>query len=127
MHKRKSKALLVTAFALAMGVTGCASAGGGGGSGGGGPNRITLAELEGLEQFDAYATIQRLRPRWLQSRGGGDPVVHVDGARRMGGLGELRGIRAADIQQMEYLSANDASTRFGTGYQGGAILVTTKR
>jgi len=36
-------------------------------------------------------------------------------------------VRAADIQEMRYLNAADATTRFGTNYVSGVILVTTKR
>ena len=127
MRAMKSKRMILTAFALAFGLAGCASAGGGGGSG---PrssgNRIVLADLEGHEQLDAYQAIQRLRPQWLRSRGSGSPVLYVDGTRR-GGMDELRSIRVADIQQLEYMSSSDASVRFGTGHQAGAILVNTRR
>jgi hypothetical protein len=31
-----------------------------------------------------------------------------------------------EISQIEYMSASDASNRFGTGHTGGAILVTSR-
>ena len=128
MHATKSKRMILGAFALAMGFAGCASAGGGSGTGGSSsPNRIVAADLAGLEQYDVYQAIQRLRPRWLQTRGTDNPEIYVDGARRGGGMDELRSMRSADVQQMEFMSATDASTRFGTGHTGGAILITTKR
>jgi hypothetical protein len=45
----------------------------------------------------------------------------------MGGAENLDALRAADIQDMRYLNAADATTRFGTNYVSGVILVTTKR
>ena len=128
MYTTNSKRATLLAFALAIGLAGCASTGGTGESGPRStPNRLVAADMQGLEQMDALQVIQRLRPRWLQTRSGDSPVVYVDGARRGSGLGDLRGLRSADIQQMEYMSANDASTRFGTGHTGGAIMVTTRR
>jgi hypothetical protein len=54
------------------------------------------------------------------------PVVYVDG-RLFGGMRELHQIRASDVAIMRFLSAPDATTRFGTGHEGGAILIETKR
>jgi len=49
----------------------------------------------------------------------------VDGARR-GSLGDLQSILSTEIQEMQYLSAGDATNRFGTGHTGGAILVNIR-
>lgn len=126
MRSYLPKRLLITTFALALGLQGCAS-GGSGGSSAGSRNHIVQEELENLSQFDAYQAIQRLRPAWLRSRGGSEPTIFLDGNRQGGGLNVLRSMRVADIQEMEYLRARDATTRFGTNMDGGAILVTTKR
>jgi hypothetical protein len=128
MRSQRSRNILTAfALALALGSTGCASAGGAAGAGGGGPNLIVEEELAPLQQLDAYQAIQRLRSRWLVSRGGSSPTLFVNGARRGGGLGDLRTLRAADVAEMQFLSASDATTRFGTNMDGGAILVTLKR
>jgi len=128
MRAFKSKRLVLAAFALTIGLAGCASAGGGGGGGGGGsPSRLRAVDLEPVIQLDAFQAIQRLRARWLQSRSGTFAKVYVDGAERPGGLDSLNGMPVADISDMRYLSANEATTRFGTGNSGGAILITTKR
>ena len=42
-----------------------------------------------------------------------------------GGVEELRSIRAEHVVEIRYMSASEATTRFGTGYTGGLILVTT--
>lgn len=89
--------------------------------------RIVEAELEPLLQISAYEAIQRLRARWLQSRTGQPPAVHLDGNLQSGGMERLRSLRAFEIQELEYMSPADATTRYGTGYPNGLILVTTKR
>ena len=127
MRSPRSRNLILTTFALALGLTGCATAGGASGGGGGGPNRIVQEELAPLQQLDAYQAVQRLRSRWLTSRGGSQPALFVNGSRRGGGLSDLRSIRAADVAEMEFMSASDATTRFGTNMDGGAILVTLRR
>ncbi len=127
MRVLQTRNLLVLAFGLAVGLAGCASGGGSGGSRGGGPNRLTASDLEPVQQLDAYQAIQRLRPRWLRTRGGNYAAVFVDGTERPGGLDVLRSIRVAEVEEMRYMSSTDATTRYGTGYDGGVILITTKR
>jgi len=114
------------AFALALGLAGCASGGGGARPAGARSDRIVQAELTPLGQLDALQVVQRLRPNWLRQRGGvSEPLVlYVDGTRR-GGADDLRFIRADEVEQMDYMSPSDATTRFGTGHTGGAILVQT--
>ena len=67
-------------------MAGCASGGGGTARPAGATtNRIVKAELDPLGTINAYMAIERLRPRWLQSRagaGGDPPVLYVDGSRR---------------------------------------------
>jgi hypothetical protein len=54
------------------------------------------------------------------------PRVYVDGTPLGEGLGVLRQMRPDDVLEIHYLSAADATQRFGTGNSGGAILVQTK-
>ena len=97
------------------------------------PNVITVAELEGHHGVSARRAIERLRPRFLRVRGPSSVtnpaadrvVVYVDQAR-MGGVDILDQIPAQDIQEIRYLSAADATSRYGTGHSAGAILITTK-
>jgi hypothetical protein len=90
---------------------------------------------------NAYDLIRSLRPTWFTTRGvasgnlSGDGMggitdnagiaVYVDGVK-MGGTDELRTIEADRIQEMRYLSASDATTKYGTGHTAGAIEVTTR-
>jgi len=120
---------IVAAFVFSLGLSACASSGGGTDGIRRNPNRIVRAELEQHETLSAYQAIERLRNRWFIGRGAGtpQPAVFVGGGRRMAGLDELRGLLASSVEQIEYLSAADATTRFGTGYDGGAIMVTMRR
>ena len=121
-----SRRAFIASFALTVGLAGCASSGGGGG-GGGSSTRLTQAELADVAQLDAFQAIQRLRSQWLRSRGGNAPQVVSDGMRQQDGIESLRRFRVSDVEEMRYMSATEATNRFGTGYDGGAILVTTKR
>lgn len=113
-------------LALALGLAGCASTGTGGSSRGS-ANLITMEEIEPVANLSAYEAVQRLRPRWLQLRGGTDvpPVVFLDGSN-MGGPDVLRSIQASTVRQMLFRSGSDATTRYGTGFGGGTIEVTTR-
>lgn len=111
-------------------LVGCAS-----GSGSdSGPNRsrdvITEAELAEQPSGTAHDAVSRLRPGWLRSRGrtiGQEslPRVFVDG-RDFGPLATLSQFRIENISEIRFISARDATTRYGTGYPGGIISITTK-
>jgi len=123
---------VVAAFTLVAGA-GCATAGYSGGSGGGGRNLIAPEELEesNLRTLSAYEVVQRLRPRWLRPRSAGtagqvEPAVFLNGAS-YGDLAALEAIRAADVAQIRYIEARDATNQFGTGFPGGIIDVETGR
>jgi hypothetical protein len=128
MRAYTSRRNTVFALALAAGLAGCASGGGGGASrpAGSSSTRIVRAELVPLGQMSAYQAIERLRPRWLQSRSGDTVVLYVDGSRRSN-VRDLESMSIMDLEQMEYMASSDATTRYGTGHAAGAILVTTRR
>ena len=128
MRRAHSTLLLVLVFA------GCGGAGGR--TGGGGPNLINNEELRSVdsEGLSLYQAIQRFRPQWLSSRGTSSfgagaqetvPRVIVDNVP-FGEIDELRRIDASDVMEASYLGGSDATTRFGTGYPGGAIVVRTR-
>jgi hypothetical protein len=105
-------------------------------------NVITAEEITHSSASNAYDLIKTLRPQWFRARGistgmpdpsgggvsdpGGGIIVYVDGAR-VGGVDELENYGAERIQELRYLSATDATTKYGTGHTQGAIEVTTKR
>lgn len=98
----------------------------------GGGNLITRAELEAVPSSSAFDAVQRLRPHWLSRPRApsfqlDNPVmVYVD-RNQFGALESLRGLSTEQIEQMEFVSARDATTRYGTGHASGVIEVTTRK
>ena len=93
---------------------------------------INAAELDTVEELNAYEAVQRLRPNWLRTRGRVSMAsqqgiqLYIDGIHR-GYVSELVSIRANAVGQMRFLSAREATARFGTNHVDGAVLVTMKR
>jgi len=54
------------------------------------------------------------------------PVIYIDEIKREG-VNDLRSLRPADIFEMRLLTGNQASGRYGSGHENGAILVKTVR
>ena len=95
---------------------------------------ITRAEIGDRGSLDLYTVVQQLRPSWLQNRGQATPVggvrvvrVAIDGRLQAGSAEVLRSLRGAEVQELRYLSGQDAQTRFGMDTEGGVIVVTTDR
>jgi len=99
---------------------------------------ITAAEIaeRAADASNALQIVQKLRPQMLASRGrfsptdssqaGTLPRVVVDGVA-YGTIENLANVNAVSVAEIRYISATDATTRFGTGYVGGAIIVMTKK
>lgn len=118
---------LLTLLLAAATLAACATGGSGNDDGPrGSRDHIVRAELESLSQLNAFQAVERLRPNWLRSRVGRTPEAIIDGSPSSS-LGVLRSIRATDVEEMRFLSASDATTRYGTGYDGGAIVVNMLR
>lgn len=86
-------------------------------------------EIAAIPVQNAYEAVQRLRPGFLRARSTASrttayPVVYVDGLRR-GSPEVLRFIPAAEVAQVRYLSAVDATTRYGMNVEAGVIEVTS--
>lgn len=129
------RGLPVILLAALLGTFGCASSGtGDGGSTGGSRNLIVHEELTdpAIAPLSALEAVERLRPRWLRSRGAASgagqtlPVVYMNGSR-YGELHTLRSIPVSDIEEIRFINARDATTRFGTGVAGGVIAVESRR
>jgi hypothetical protein len=118
-----------TVLLLVLLLGACASAGGGAE---GTRNVLSQAEIEDVELAWTYEAVLRLRPEWLRTRGHRSmtqtetvgAIVYLDGVR-LGGLNALRSVRTADVREIRYLTASEATTRFGTGVSGGVIHVLT--
>jgi hypothetical protein len=50
------------------------------------------------------------------------PVVYLNGTR-YGSVETLRSIHSTSIREIRFLNSSDATTRYGIGHLGGAILV----
>lgn len=125
-----------TVLAVALLLAGGLACGGmGSGGGGGGSGTLTAQQLRDLEtQYDdMYELVQGERPTWLQTRGNvsfqnpgaGLPAVFVDGVEQ-GRPSALRRLNPSDVEEAEFMSSSDATTRYGTGYPGGIIRVSTR-
>ena len=95
---------------------------------------ITVEELMEVPHSSVYEAVRALRPRWLQARAGASmrnprretPRVYMDG-QLFGGVAELWTLLPGEVGEIRFLSASDATTRFGTNHFAGAIVVTTRR
>lgn len=133
---RMKRAMLPRLLLLAIvaGAAACASKGASGTSSSPSrsPRLITAAEIQAVGVVSAYQAIARLRPLWLQRRATlnsnpreGIVVAYVDGVR-VGGPEQLERVQASSVTEIAYLNGPDATTRFGMGHSGGAILVRTR-
>lgn len=119
---------LAALLLLVLAGAACAS---GGGGGGGGANRIIRDQFNSADE-NAFLIVRRLRPGWLRPRTQGtitnpEPAiaqVYLDQSH-IGDANMLESISATSIASIEYMDALDATTRYGTGFAGGLIIVRT--
>ena len=118
-------------FAFMVAAAACAAGPGpAGGASRGDPDVITGQELARYPSVSVRQAIERLRPRFLRTRGptslsnpSADRIVVYLGDTRMGSLEFLDQIMTSDILEVRYLSAPDATQRYGTGHTAGAIVL----
>lgn len=129
-HRR----VVLPALALSLVLGACAG-------GGGGPastprtssSALSTEELQADAAMDLFTLIQRRRPQWLTNRAPttaqGRQLISVimDGVKQQGSIEILRSMRAGDVEEVQYMNARDATTRYGTDMMAGAIVVVTKR
>ena len=97
-------------------------------------NVLTATEIERTNAATALDAVQALRPHFLNTRGAQSiqdpnppqPIVYLDGMR-LGLPSTLSMITASSVVTIEYVNSIEASSRYGMGHGGGAILVTTRR
>ena len=101
-----------------------------------GPSRssdsVGAEEISSVPVSTAYEAIQTFRPQWLRRRGAvsfadpdaGYPIVIINNMQR-GELDLLRNILAEVVTEIRYVNGRDATFRYGIGFGGGAIEVTT--
>jgi hypothetical protein len=96
-------------------------------------NLLLSGEIERTSAVNAYDAVRQRRPEWLRRRGRSSIqnatadvlVIYLDGAR-LGSPQTLRSIAAGSILEIRHLDGPDATTRFGTGHAGGALLIRTR-
>jgi hypothetical protein len=94
---------------------------------------LAAPEIEVSNVGTLHEAIVLLRPHFLFTRGRTSmrpqtnltPTVIVNSVPQAN-LESLRAISARDVQYVRFLSAPDATMRFGTGYMAGAIEVVLK-
>jgi hypothetical protein len=134
--RRLARASLALALlpALALSVPGCAPQrrGGDARSAPGGFSVITADEIAARQWATVYDLVSTLRPQWFTPRGpdslNGQPApmqVYLDGTRLLG-IGALQSMTPSGIVRIEYLTAVEASSRWGLDHGGGAILLTSR-
>ena len=103
-------------------------------------NLITADELIEVSDRSVYEAIQILRPGWLRRTGFAQdlPGLIIDNQRYTSTCPRgrectaafefeiLQTMRPGEVETLTLLSASDATTRWGTGYPVGAIVVTTR-
>lgn len=94
---------------------------------------LTKEEIVASSASTAYELIQQLRPQFLRSRGAvslQDPrptyaIVYMNDVHH-GSLESLRSILVEEISEIRFISAGDATTRWGTGHVGGVIQIRSR-
>jgi hypothetical protein len=62
----------------------------------------------------------------MNSASNAGPVLYIDEIKQER-IDQLRTLRAADIFEARYMTGNEATGRYGSGHENGAILVKTMR
>ena len=84
--------------------------------------------------MSAYEALERFHRDWLRGRassvrsetGFAYPQVFVDG-RPYGGVEAISQFGTDLVDEIVFISAPDATTRYGTGYPGGIIELLSRR
>ena len=93
---------------------------------------ILREELFRASASNAYDAVERLRPQFLRTRGRASITAQGTESRGVllddrpfGTVAQLREIDLSQIEEIRFLSAAEAQQKYGMGYVGGAIVVTT--
>ncbi|HVE77635.1 MAG TPA: hypothetical protein VNA89_02180 [Gemmatimonadaceae bacterium] len=129
------------AIAIATVIAACAAPGSRAGGARPQRNLIRAEEIAGTGAATAFEAVERLRPEYLRGRGKSTvraipdvnstapdavlPQVYVDGVNA-GSVQALRAIPATHVREVRFISAADATTRFGTNHANGVIEVITR-
>jgi hypothetical protein len=103
-------------------------------NGGGKENEITEEEIDASGSITAYDVVQKLRRNFLSDRGKttilgsspSKPTVFLDGVA-YGEILSLRSISARQVSNIKLYRAWESQQKYGNGYVGGVIEVTTRK
>jgi len=125
---------LAGGVALAAALAACATGGSAGGRTSSTRAPITREEIGERMGLDVFEVVRQLRPSWLQVRGQATPIggvrrvqVVIDESLQPGGVEALRSLRGSQVEEIRFLSGQDATTRYGLDVEGGVIVVRTDR
>lgn len=92
-----------------------------------GSRSVSARALEACGPADLFHALERCRPRFLRPwpECPHPPVAYLDGTR-LADLSALGGVPTASVVEVRYLPGSEATTRFGTGHIGGAVVVRTR-
>ena len=97
------------------------------------PSVIRKDEIASAHASTAYQVVERLRGHYLLRMRGATsvdrpesalPTVYVDGVE-YGDLSALRALAASDVEEIRFVSAWDAATKYGGRHLGGVVEVRT--
>ena len=134
LSKRRSPLLAALAGSALLLAGSACSAGGKSTMASRSQNVIGVEEIKGSTASNAFDLIQQVRPNWMRSRGPASlrnpqpvfPVVYL-GDMSYGPMESLRGLPTNGIDEIRYINATTATTRFGSGHAGGVIQVFVRR
>lgn len=93
-------------------------------------NTITADDVQTGRFTDTYNAIQTLRPSWLMrgtSITASRPVQVYLNNMNVGDVAALRDVPLSSVMSIRFLDSFEAASRFGSGHDNGAIVVTTGR
>lgn len=121
--------LAMVAVLLAVGA--CASSGSSGSSGTS-ATVITGEQLMATNQSNLFQALQNIRPQWLRSRGsaslsGPTQVMLFVNEAPYGTVNDLSSIPIDAVQDVRFLNASEAGSRYGTAAGAGGLLLVRTR
>jgi len=89
--------------------------------------RVYSLELGSRGATDLLEALEQCRPLFLRPTRGSShpPVFYLDGVRLVDEYA-LRAIHPREVAEVELLSSSQATTLFGTGHMGGALMIRTR-
>jgi len=129
--KRFGRLGSVAMVVVLVGAGACASSGASGSSGTSGA-LITGEQLVATNQSDLFQALQTLRPQWLRPRGaaslsGPTEVMLFVNEAPYGTVNDLSGIPITAVQDVRFLNASEAGSRYGTAAGAGGLLLVRTR